>query len=379
MPQRTHTTSANRAVLIKGGKAYFQLLDELISSATTSIHFQFYIFDADETGRAVADALMAAVKRGVKVYVLLDAYGSQALPKTFVSELKESGIQFRWFQPMFRSRKFYLGRRLHHKVVVADGYKSLVGGLNISDRYNDTEEAPAWLDWALYCEGEVSAQLESICKTRMRVRSPKNTNHPQHPGGSIDLSIRVNDWVSSKAQITTSYLRMLQTAQQEVIIMSPYFLPGYQFRRKLKRAAQRGVNIQVILTADSDVPLAKRAERFMYHWLLKNNITIWEYQKNVLHGKVAVADGHWATVGSYNVNNLSAYASVELNLEVNTATLARNIEKNLHEIIQRDCVQITQEDFNKQSTVFNRFANRFAYNVLRLGLFIFTLRIRHRE
>lgn len=379
MPQQATTTSAHQAKLIKGGKDYFRLLEKLISEADHSIHFQFYIFDADATGRAVARLLMDAAMRGVKVFMLLDAYGSQGLPKSFVKELTEAGIHFRWFQPLFKGRKFYLGRRLHHKVVVTDGYKSLVSGLNISDRYNDTEKAPAWLDWALYCEGEVSARLEEICRTRMRVRMPKNKNEPVHQKANIVLGIRVNDWVSRKAQITRSYLRMLQNAQSEVMIMSPYFLPGYQFRRKLKRAARQGVNIQVILTADSDVPLAKRAERFMYHWLLKNNIAIWEYQKNVLHGKIATADGQWATVGSYNVNNLSAYASVELNLEVSTPALVRDIEKNLHGIIRQDCVQITREDFNKQSTVFNRLANRFAYNILRLGLFIFTFRIRHRE
>ncbi len=371
-------TSARHAEFLRGGSAYFSLLDKIIREAQHVIYFQFYIFDADTTGRQVADALLSAARRGVHVYVLLDAYGSQALPHAWVEELKTSGIYFRWFQPVFKSDKFYLGRRLHHKVVVVDGYKSLVGGLNVSDRYNDVNGVPAWLDWALYCEGDVSRELGEICRRRMRSPIPVHKQAPQIEG-KVALNICVNDWLTRKAQITRSYQHMLRLAKSEVIIMSPYFLPGYQLRRRLKSATKRGVKIRVILTADSDVPLAKRAERFMYEWLLKNNIEIWEYQKNVLHGKVAAADGLYATVGSYNVNNLSAYASVELNLGIFTPQLVHDIEKKLHDVIREDCVRITQETFNKHHTFFNRLANRFAYNVLRLGFFVFTFRIRHRE
>lgn len=379
MSNTSNTTTAIQAVLIKGGGDYFQLLEKLTAEAEHTIHFQFYIFDADETGQAVANALIAAAKRGVKVYMLLDAYGSQALPKAFVNQLKESGIYFQWFQPMFKSRKFYLGRRLHHKVVVIDSYHSLVSGLNISNRYNDTAEAPAWLDWALHCEGDVSVQLEDICRKRMRLRIPSGKAKGKHSVGNCTVGVRVNDWVARKAQITKSYLSMLQRAQERVIIMSPYFLPGRQFRKRLKLATKRGVKVQVILTADSDVPVAKYAERWMYRWLLKYNIEIYEYQKNVLHGKMATADGNWATVGSYNVNNLSAYVSVELNLEVTDEAVVHDVDHRLEEIIRNDCKRITQQDFDKQSTLINRLMQGAAYNLLRFTLFVFTFRIRHPE
>jgi cardiolipin synthase len=376
---RTNNTSHNKAELIRGGRGYFDLLKRLINEAEHLIHFQFYIFEPDKTGREIADELIAAAKRGVKVYVLLDAYGSQKLTKEIIEEFSAAGIYFRWFQPFFRGRKFYLGRRLHHKVVVIDSYHSLVSGLNISDRYNDMPEDPAWLDWALHCEGEVALQLEDVCRKRMKLRTP--ANHPKHDIKTDDceIGVRVNDWVGGRQEITKMYLNMLREAQSNVVIMTSYFMPGYQLRKSLKEAAKRGVKVQMILTGDSDVPAAKYAERFMYDWLYRNNIEIWEYQKNVLHGKIAVADKKWATVGSYNVNNLSAYASIELNLEVMDDALASTIQKRLQEIMIHDCKQITESVYKKQTNLFIRLLQRIAYNMFRFMLFIFTLRIRHPE
>jgi cardiolipin synthase len=376
---RINNTSRNKAELIRGGRGYFDLLKKLINEAEDLIHFQFYIFEPDKTGREIADVLIAAAKRDVKVYLLLDAYGSQKLPKSFIEEFQGAGIHFRWFQPFFKSRKFYLGRRLHHKVVVIDSYHSLVSGLNISDRYNDMPEDGAWLDWAMYCEGEVSLQLEDICRRRMKLRLQASRPRLAIKTDGCEIGVRVNDWVGRRQEITQTYLKMLREARSHVVIMTSYFMPGYLFRKSLKAAARRGIKIQMILTGDSDVPAAKYAERYMYDWLFRNNIEIWEYQKNILHGKIAVADKKFATVGSYNVNNLSAYASIELNLDVIDDALASNIEKRLQDIITNECKQITPTAYKKHANFFIRLLQGTAYNMFRFMLFIFTLRIRHPE
>lgn len=376
---RTHNTTANQAELIKGGADYFQLLKKLIDEAEHLIHLQFYIFDPDETGKKIGKALIAAAQRGVKVYILLDAYGSQKLSRNFIKHWTDEGIHFKWFQPFFKSRKFYLGRRLHHKVVVIDSYHSLVCGLNVSDRYNDMPGEKAWLDWALYCRGDVALQLEDICRKRMKLRAPKIKPVHSVKTDQCEIGIRVNDWVGRRQEITRTYLKMLKEARHNVIIMTPYFMPGYQFRKSIKAAAQRGVKVQMILTGDSDIPVAKYAERYMYDWLFRNNIEIWEYQKSVLHGKIAVADKKWATVGSYNVNNLSAYASIELNLEVIDQSLTKTIEKRLQDVMEDDCEQITKIEHQKQTNIVKRLARALAYNFFRFMLFVFTLRIRTPE
>src|SRR6202030_4242758 len=133
-------------------------------------------------------------------------------------------------------------------------------------------------------------------------------------------------------------------ASNQIIIMSGYFLPGPAIRRNMKRAATRGVKIKLILAGISDVMVAKYAERYMYNWLFRNNIEIYEYKPCVLHGKVAVYDKQWATIGSYNVNIISAYASVELNIDVNNRAFAGMLDETMQNIIRKDCVQITKED-----------------------------------
>jgi cardiolipin synthase len=364
----------NKVQLVRGGHEYFHLLEQMIDEALETIHLQTYIFDEDKTGITIAEALLRAAERGVKVYILLDGYGSQKLSVSLMNRLKNAGIFFRRFQPLFKSRKFYLGRRLHHKVVVVDCWRCVVGGMNISDRYNDTPEARAWLDWALYAEGEVAPELEKICKSRLRLRKKLISEFPKHrkPKEICDVAIRVNDWYRRKREIYRSYLRMFREATDEITIMSAYFLPGRLFRREIEKAVARGVKIKVVLTGDADVYMIKYAERYIYRWLLKNNIEIYEYQKSVLHAKIAVADHQVMTVGSFNVNNLSAFVSIELNLEVNNVPFATHVHQRLEEIIKKDCVKVTERKFNNQFNMLARMGHKTSYEIFRFLFFLST-------
>jgi cardiolipin synthase A/B len=387
MPKKilTDFTYHNQVRLIRGGLEYFDLLEKLIDHAEKSIYFQIYIFDEDDTGRRIAKSLMAAANRKVTVHLLLDGYASKSLSTEFIQEMKDAGIHFKWFTSFIKNKKIYLGRRLHHKVIVIDSKKSLVCGLNISDRYNDTPESIAWLDWAAYAEGEVSVDLEQVCKRRIKDYSAHALNkQSQTKAGEKDkdscaVKIIVNDWGGRKSEITKSYLHMLKSATSHIIIMSPYFLPGREFRKRLRQATQRGVNVQVILTGVSDISLAKYGERYLYDWLMRYNIQIFEYQKNVLHGKMATCDGHWTTVGSYNVNNLSAYASIELNLEIKNDAFAKQAEDALEDIIEKECVHITKESYKREINILKRILQGAAYNILRFMLVLFTFRKRQQE
>ena len=368
-------TYANRVKLVRGGRDFFDLLKALIDSANESIYFQFYIFENDSTGREIAEALKAAARRKVRVYMLLDGYASLDLPSDFIEDLRASGIHFRWFKNFFKNNRFFIGRRLHHKVVVVDGTKSIVSGINISDRYNDTDVSVAWLDWGVYSEGSVSLRLEQICRRRIRDYSwDSNRELEAAAGQKCAVRVCVNDWVSRKNEISRCYLQLLRDAKTQVIIMTPYFMPGYRFRRSLKAAVKRGIRIQIVLTGISDILVAKYSERYLYNWLLRHGIEIFEYQKSVLHGKMIVADGARVSVGSYNVNNLSAYASIELNLEISDEEFSSIAEGALRKIIEKDCVQITKQSI--KSNWFARGLEMAAYNFLRLMLFIFAFKQR---
>ncbi len=374
-------TQHNKVKLVRGGKTYFDLLLQMIHKAKDTIHLQVYIFDDDETGKEIAEALIAAASRNVKVYLLVDGYASQVMSKSFIRRLQHAGIHFRFFEPLFKSRYFYFGRRLHHKLVVADARVAMVGGINITNRYNDMPGQPAWLDFALYAEGEIARELCVLCRktwsgfpAAMKVTpcEKEQISFNFKPEENSWVRMRRNDWVRKKYEVSRSYEDMFRNAASHITILSSYFLPGSVFRRTILKAVKRGVRIKIIAAGLSDVKLAKYGERYLYDWLMKNGIEIYEYQKNILHGKIAVCDSEWLTIGSYNVNNISAYASIELNLDVRNPGFAASVEKKLEEIITKECIYITEERLRSGRNIFKRFIQWASYEIICIIFYLFT-------
>ena len=380
-------TGRNKVKLLRGGQPYFDCLLQVINNAKESIHLQVYIYDDDETGRQVVGALAEAVKRKVEVYLLVDGYESRLMSKSFISDLQNAGIHLRLFNPLFKSRYFYFGRRLHQKIVVVDAQYALVGGINIANRYNDMPGTIAWLDFALYVEGEVARELCILCWKGWNNYAPGMGLTPCEQKGIIpgadqwpvcDVSMKRNDWVRRKNEISATYIEMLRNSKERIVILGSYFLPGRVIRRQLSIAAGRGVRIKIITAGNSDIAVAKYAEKYMYDWLLRNNIEIYEYLPTVLHGKVAVCDGQWMTIGSYNINNISAYASIELNMNVRNADFAEEVETALQQIIDKDCVRITKENHAQARNIFNQFARWVSYEFIRLTVYLFTFYFKHK-
>jgi cardiolipin synthase len=369
----------NRVKLVQSGAAYFEQLQMLIASARYVLHFQTYIFEFDETGQSVLQCLKEAANRGVKVYLMLDAYGSNSLTARWTDSLPDSGIQFRWFSALWHTPQWYLGRRLHHKVVVADGTWALVGGINIGNRYNDMPGCPAWLDWALYVEGETAARLHDISeelwsKNYFPAKSATDLKTmPRYlPVQQCRVKVSRNDWVRRHMDVAAGYFSMLRRAKDEVIMVSSYFLPGSTFRKAMRKAVKRGVKMQVIVAGKSDVGIAKYAERHLYRSFLRWGIRLYEYKLHVVHAKLSVCDGQWVTVGSFNINDLSTFASIELNLEVTDPGFATEVSLLLHQIIFRHCDEVTWEASAKYNAWYRRLIQALAYRLLRLSLFVFT-------
>ena len=374
-------TKNNQVELVPGGKKYFDLLLSLIQNATSSIHLQTYIFADDQTGIFVADALKSAAVRGVQVYLLVDGYASKNLTPLFVNQLQTVGIHFRFFEPIFKSSHFYFGRRLHHKVIVIDVKYGLIGGLNVANHYNDLPENPSWLDFAVLVEGEIVQQLCTLCwktwngfTTSDKAFDCANNLNDRHFDSEQQVNIKMirNDWVRGKNEISKAYLSMFQSSKREITILCSYFFPGKKIRRQMLKAAQRGVKIKVIVAGLSDVLVAKYAERWLYTWLLRNKITIYEYQKNILHAKVAVCDDSWMTIGSYNINDISAYASIELNLELQNAAFCGEVRQLMDTIIATDCIEITTEHSLKTNTLYHKLVCWLAYRCTRILFYLFT-------
>jgi cardiolipin synthase len=172
---------------------------------------------------------------------------------------------------------------------------------------------------------------------------------------------------------------MFQHAQSRIIVLSSYFLPGKILRKYMVQAAQRGVVIKIVVGSVSDVKVSRLAEQYMYRWLFRNKMQVYEYQDTILHGKMATYDGVWMTDGSYNVNRISAYASVELNMDVRNNDFVAGVEAELEGIIRDHCVQIVPEEYFQHIGIFRRILQRIAYESIRVLFFLFTFYFRQEK
>jgi cardiolipin synthase len=270
----SHYFLAESVKLINSGDDYFNMLEKIIDSSENEIHLQTYIFDEDNTGKTISDALIRAAERGVKIFVLVDAYGSKSLSIEFIKQLQIHGIHFRFFSPLFSKESIYLGRRLHHKIVVADNKIALVGGINIADKYHGTDVGPAWLDYAVLINGNVCSQLSKLCehffKRKVLKRSFSFTHNKSEFSGTTLIRFTRNDWILRKNEIYNSYHQSLIEAENSALFIASYFLPGYTFRKILKNAKKRGVEIKIILAGKSDLPFFWYAEKYLYDFYLRN-------------------------------------------------------------------------------------------------------------
>lgn len=382
------TFSKNKIQLIKSGKIYFDLLIKLITESSESIHIQTYIFSDDETGNLIVNALKIAAGNNVKIYVLVDGYASRNLSTVFIENLKRVNIHFRFFKPLFKNNNFYFGRRLHHKMIVVDEKYAVLGGINFSNNYNDLPETNAWLDYAVFAEGPIAKELNVLCwKTwngfkRKRILKPseeKNSIYNFKEDESSLCKISRNDWVRAKNEISTTYKEIFKNAEQQITIMCSYFIPGRSIRKHLRVAINNGVKIRLILAGQCDVKVAKSAERWMYDWLLRKNIEIYEYQPNVLHAKMCVVDESFVTIGSYNINNISAYASVELNLDIEDTRFAKKVTQTLDTIIKENCIQVTTAIHHKTNTILKKLYRWACYKIFRVVFFLFTFYFKQEE
>jgi cardiolipin synthase len=361
--------------LVHSGEDYFLRARNIILNAQSEIHLQMYIFENDTTGIEIINALKEAANRNVKIYMLLDGYGSYSFPRLIIKELKQLGINIRFFSPFFSKNNFYIGRRLHHKIITTDGVIALIGGINISDKYRGTSTENPWLDYAIQIESSKTVmQLEQLCQNiYFKYKRTHRINLP--PVSYLDkkttVAVLQNDWLKRNNEITIAYVKAMQRAQKEIIIVGSYFLPGRRFTKVLKKTASRGIKIKLILSGISDIPLMQRATYHLYSSLLKNNIELYEWNKSVLHGKVALVDNKWATIGSFNLNHLSSYGSIETNVAIESAKFAKTLASELNTVISQ-CEKITLETIKRKRNLFATIANWLSYQFVRIALIILT-------
>ncbi len=366
--------------LLRSGENYFLTCEKVIAEAKHFIHFQTYIVDDDKTGRRIINALINSSRRGVRVYFLLDAYGGSTFPRELRTMVEEAGIRFRLFSPAFITQGFHLSLRLHHKVLLADGDTVVVGGLNVADRYRGNREHKEWLDFAVLLKGPECAHTLFMLKRlwnkafiSRKDRAHETVHNPVVCPENVKVKVTHNNWYRNKIEILKSYRFAIKHAEKKMILFSGYFLPGRNERKLLRNASRRGVDIKIVLAAESDAPVFKRATNFLYDFILRNNIKIYEYLPSNLHAKVATVDGNWSTVGSYNMNHLSDYGSVETNVDILDQDFTEMFEKLLQGIIDNDCRQVTFTEYTKRKTWLFQLTDWLSYQMIRIAMRIMFL------
>jgi cardiolipin synthase A/B len=361
----TRIVAGNRIALLKNGAEFFPALVKAIDAAISDIRIETYIFRNDVAGIDIAAALKRAAQRGVKVQVLIDGVGSHTTPQIFFADMQSTGIELLVFRPeklFFNFRKSRL-RRVHRKIALVDGKVGFVGGINLIDDLTDSLAQHPRYDYAV--EGPVLADIHVHMLHLWRVVSwwklgrradlpplPKSLPPgPMHAAGDTKVYFAVRDNFRHRRDIEQAYLDAIGSARREVLITSPYFLPGRHFRRALIEATARGVKVTLLLQGRADHLIMQLATRALYTQLLAAGVTIFEYDKSMLHGKVAVVDDAWSTVGSSNLDPFSLFLNREANVIVIDARFAATLRASVMEEIRTSATKLEPARWQKRGWV----------------------------
>ena len=337
-----HYQYNNDVKLLESGVALFPAMLAAIAAAEHEIHFETYIFAQDDTGAAVEQALIAAGRRGVKVRVVIDWFGSgNAQCKRLAAEFAAAGVHCRIFNPWFKKGV----TRTHRKITVIDRSVAFVGGINVNDDYlcdydpHKRLPAPRW-DFAVRVEGplvgdihrEAQAQWARVghmgILRRFDLFREMKRDGPVAGNGPMQAGFVVRDNLRNRRTIQRAYLQAIGRAKHSILMANPYFAPGRKFREALGRAAERGVKVTLLIGV-GEFKLQDMVAHSFYPKLLGCGVHVVEYQKTQLHAKVAVIDDDWATVGSSNCDGLSLFLNQEANVVVRDAGFARSMRAHI--------------------------------------------------
>lgn len=367
-------TDNNHVELLRNGAEYFPALEREITRAQYEIYLQTYIFEADSQGHRIAELIKQAAQRGVITRVLVDGFGSQHLPKTFIASLEAAGVEFMFFRPHISPWTLQKSRlrRLHHKIVVIDQHLAFVGGINIIDDFNVPHRTPPRIDYAVTVTGEMVLDIHRYVQRLWRHvawRHLKFTNLSLEPltpppaATSMNAAFVVRDNVLHRRDIEKAYLTAINAAKSEIIIANAYFIPGRHFRRALIEAANRGVNVTLLLQGRMEYFLMLATHAF-YSEFLQNGIKIYEYRKSFMHSKAAVIDEEWATVGSSNIDPFSLLLAREANVIVKNRLFALDLKQSILQDIQSGAKQINSNAW-QHSHLLKRMVSWLAYGFVR--------------
>jgi cardiolipin synthase len=394
--------------LLQGGAAFFSALVQAIDDSACEVRLETYIFSVEASGEQVALALERAARRGVAVYLVIDGVGTSSLGLDWVARFNAAGVKWHIFLPLGRLGMFIPSRwrRLHRKLCVVDGSVAFCGGINVLDDLYDPNygqlDAPRF-DFAVRVTGPLvqavhgattqfwwrlqaasSARqsdfqgawrsLQEALVLALQARADRGQGVASLPVDTVhehrshaDLVLRDN-W-RNRTRIERSYRKAIGAARTEIIIANAYFVPGRKLRKSLIYAARRGVRVRLLLQGRYEYFMQYHAARPVYGALLAAGVEIFEYSVSFLHAKVAVIDGHWATVGSSNLDPFSLLLAREANVVVDDVSFAQELRARLETAMSQDGKRVDAAVYANRPWR-QRLLDRLAFGVMRLLLFL---------
>lgn len=339
----------NCVELLINGEEFFPRVFDSIRKAKREVLLETFILCEDEVGKELQKALIAAAKRGARVEVTVDDYGTADLSEKFIQELTDAGVSLHVFDPTPRllGIRVNMFRRLHRKLVVVDANEAFVGGINFSIDHITSVGPDTKQDYAVLVRGPIVQDVRKTClhllrHGRHKTKSLGNTMSTPalDRAGKVRMLLAVRDNIWHTKDIERHYLRAIHGAKERLVIANAYFFPGYRLLRALRRAARRGVKVILILQGKPDMPWVSACSRLLYQYLLREKVVIYEYCQRPLHGKVALADDKWVTVGSSNLDPLSLALNLEANLVIEDAEFNQKLFAHLQSLAKSHCKPI---------------------------------------
>jgi len=346
------------------GQEIFPAMLEAIQASRGSVRLETYIYSDGKAGRQFLAALLAAAERGVRVRVLVDAFGSWTLPNNFFAPLLAAGAEVHYFNPL---RLWRFGVRDHRKLLLCDDAVGFIGGFNIADEYDGDGVTRGWCDLGARIDSpalaaalaksfdELFLLADFHRKPLMRLRAFKRKRKSElKPAEELLLSHPGRGASPFQAALH----RDLATARDTRIITA-YFLPTRRVRRYLLRAARNGGRVQLILAGRSDVLVSQLAARSLYHRLMKAGVEIYEYQPQILHAKLIISDGN-TYLGSSNLDIRSLNLNYELMLRFEDEAIAAEAREIFERTLQNSS-RIDPVTWFKSQSWWQRWQYRWAH------------------
>ena len=351
-------TGDNEVTLLLNGEQKFPEVILALKAAKHHIHMEYYIFENDDIGNQVKDILIQKVAEGVKVRFIYDDFGSRSIRKNVVPELLAGGVEaYPFYKILFIALSNRTNYRNHRKIIVIDGCTGFIGGINVSDRYiNDRGEKQLfWRDTHVRINGPGVYYLQYlfICDwnfcadQKLKIEEEFFCSAKSKKGHAI-VQIAASGPDSDNPTIMFSLIQAIGMANDELLITSPYFIPGESILNALSVAALSGVKVKLLVPDKSDSAFINAAARSYYSEMLEDGIEVYLYKKGFVHAKTMVADGQLAIVGSANMD----HRSFELNFEVNSMIYDAKIAGQLRDAFYndiKDAVKLNPKTWEKRT------------------------------